>query len=489
MTSKHTGFIFCFFFISILNSQKIESISLLDNDEIKLSFLYHEEANISKKDWLKFKLRNKTGKNLYFKSINYSINTFEINSANERILKEGALGRSKMYNLLPYYHNLKKINPEDKFFILPAKKEIEFWKYASNTAGAIIENSISKDQEICGLIEFELEYGLHKDILDNYLSEDVFCINWKTQSSLNPHLIAQHLEEKISDVTERKINSAIINTLSLNEKAVDLLTVDTFASGIVQRAYSKNTSERLALLKSLNKLDGFENDKIVSHYKNCMYDKKCECRDDLKFYWSNKLLDTLLSSPLFINEKIKILEIHSTYWHKNKNFIDRYFQTVLSTMDFDFEYVPNQDGFKKWYYKIKSLASTRHPKVINYLADLLDDETYLKIEDWSNKKNKLVSKKDKPKIIKLRICDVAYVGLLRALNKVDVVKNFEGFKYSQNVYIEKKWRGNDPSTPGGIRLKNPYLLLPLNLSMGEKFYYLDAEKKLEMRKLLRRYGY
>ena len=89
----------------------------------------------------------------------------------------------------------------------------------------------------------------------------------------------------------------------------------------------------------------------------------------------------------------------------------------------------------------------------------------------------------------MRICDVAYVGLLRALNKVDIEKKFEGFKYSQSVLIDEKWRGSNEANSDGIRLKNAYTLLPLNLSMGEKYYYLNFTNKLEIRKLLRRYGF
>jgi len=473
-----------------LIGQKTENVTLISNDEIKLTLEHHTEADLSKKDWLKFKLRNKTNKKLYFENINYSINTFEINKNNERELKPGALGRSKMYNLLPEYHNVKKITADNKFYELPAKKEITFWKYASNTASAILEKSLSKSQEICGLMEFKVEYGLHEDLVDIYNGEEAFCFNWINSTDINPKLIANHLEEKISDVTQRKINSAIINTLVLNESVINQITVDTLIYGIEKRGYTQNKSERMALLKTLDKRNGFENDRIISHYQTCMYDKNCEWIEDLKYYWNNKLFDTLISNSLFINEKIKILEIQSADWRKNDDRKNKLFKKVISTMDFDFNYVPDQDGFSKWYNKVKKLASTRHPEVIKYLSGLLDNETFLKIEDWSGQKNKrIITNRDKAKIINVRICDVAYVGLLRALNKVDIEKKFEGFKYSQSVLIDEKWRGSNEANSDGIRLKNAYTLLPLNLSMGEKYYYLNFTNKLEIRKLLRRYGF
>lgn len=490
MTPKSAAFLTFFLLSSILSGQKIENVTLITNDEIKLSLEHHTNADISKKDWLKFKLRNKTNKNLFFKNINYSINTFEVNLNNERELKQGALGRSKMYNLIPDFHNSKKIEKKDRIYILPARKEITFWKYASNTASAILENSNLSNQEICGLMEFLVEYGVHEDILDSYSGEEAFCFNWMNSSSIKPQKIANHLEHKISDVTQRKINSAIINTMALNDKVTKKISIDTIIYGIENRAYTQNKSERIALLKILKSKNAFDNARLINHYKSCMYDNNCEWENDLKYYWNNKLLDTLISSPLFINEKIKILEIQSEHWKNNKEFIDKYFKEVNTTMDFDFNYVPDQDGFFKWYNKIKSLASTRHPKVIKYLAELLDNETFLKIEDWSGQKNKrIITNRDKPKIIKIRICDVAYIGILRALNKVEVHKNFEGFKFSQNVFIDEKWRGaNDPNNDG-IRLKNAYTLLPLNLSMGEKYYYLNTYNKVEIRKILRRYGY
>jgi len=485
-------FVFCSFYTAILIGQKTENVLLVVNDELQLSFEHHVDADISKKDWIKFKLRNKTTKSLFFKSINYSINTFEINDNGERELKQGALGRSKMYNLLSYYHDLKKIKPQDKFYELPAKKEITFWKYPSNTASAILENSIGKSQEICGLMEVRIEYGHGKDpnLVDSYSGEEAFCFDWTTGSEINSKLIAEHIKIKIDDIKERKINSAILNTLVLNEAAIQELTIDTIVYGIEKRGYTQNKSERLALLKALDKLNGFENEKLLNHYQTCMQDRNCDWIEDLKFYWHKNLFDTLIANNLFINEKIKILEIHSESWRKDIALKNKLHAHVKSKVPFDYNYIPSQEDFFKWYKKIKILSTTRHPDIISYLSGLLDNETFLKIEDWSGQRNKrITTNKDKAKIIKIRICDVAYVGLLRALNKVKVNKTFEGFKYSQKVFINEKWRGSQEGNSDGLRLKNAYSQLALNLNMAEKYYFLNDQNKLEIRKSLRRLGY
>ncbi|MBT8232459.1 MAG: hypothetical protein HKO66_05315, partial [Saprospiraceae bacterium] len=119
---------------------------------------------------------------------------------------------------------------------------------------------------------------------------------------------------------------------------------------------------------------------------------------------------------------------------------------------------------------------------------ILDNETYLKIEDWSGQRNKkITTRKDKIKKINIRVCDVAFVGLLRAFNEVKVEKAFTGFKLNHKLFIDNKWRGVNLVNPDGLRLKNAYNLLPINLNMAEKYYYLGEINKRLLKKLIREY--
>ena len=490
MMKRLISLLILLFSFSFANGQKTDAITLIDNAEIKLDLIHHLDADISKKDWIKIKLRNKSRKSLFIKELNYSINTFENNNEGERVLRPGALGRSKMFNLIPHYHNNTKPTKEERTFELRPKKELEIWKYPTNTASAILENKMERPSEVCALMEVEIEYGPHSDISDGYTAEEAFCFNWDSGNNISAELIAHNLNEKIKNVTQRKINSAIINTMVLNKDAVKMVSVDSIVYGLHSRGYTQNKSERLALLKMITQQGAFNNKNLISHYESCMQDRSCEWASDLKYYWHEDLFDPLIASPLFINEKIKILETHSKSWQQNEELKEKFLNHALSKIEFDFNYVPDQEGFQDWYYKIKSLATTRHPKVIKYLMSLLDNETFLRLDDWSGQMNKRVrTRKDKPKTIFFRICDVAYVGLLRALNKVKLNNTFEGFKYTQSVIINEKWRGLNTESKNPVRMKNAYTVIPFNLSMAEKFYYLYEDNKKEIRKSLRRHGY
>ncbi|MBT8232320.1 MAG: hypothetical protein KJN84_06820, partial [Bacteroidia bacterium] len=453
---KKTIFLIYFLcFVITSNQAQTEIIPIIESNLVSVTFEFDPSPNLSIKDWLSLTLKNESDKKLTIKTFNYSINTFDESSPNEEItIREGALGRSKKLNLLSQFHNVTQPKEIHKTFSLNPGESIRSWKYISNTASATLEQLISDKKEECALMQVKIEMSDDGKFFEEYEGEEVFCFEWSNSKNVKTKLLKSHLEEKILDITQRRINSAIINTLSLNEDVAKKIDSDLIIKGIINRAYTENHAERLALLKILNTRKEQSASLLIDHYKACMYDPKCNWERDLEYYWNNELFDTLVANKLFINKKLKILELHAPAWETIET-KEKLLTLILNHTQFDFNQESNQDNFLKWYKDVKLLSSSRHPSVIDYLIKLLDNETYLKIEDWSGQRNKkITTKKDLIKKINIRVCDVAFVGLLRAFNQVKVEKEFNGFKLSQKLFIDNKWRGVNLVNPDGLRLKN-----------------------------------
>ena len=225
----------------------------------------------------------------------------------------------------------------------------------------------------------------------------------------------------------------------------------------------------------------------MQHYKSCMLDSDCQWEDDLQFYWDNTLLEPLLNSKLYVNSIASILELHSENWSDDPKSQQQIFDFLQSKFNINLEAPIDEVNFKDWYRNIKYLATSRHPSLYPYLKSLLGDERFFPVQDWSQIGSRKIIKesdRDKAKTIYIRVCDVAFVAMLRYTNEIKYTNAFVRKKVKPTLFIDPKWEGENPLAENAIQLKNPYTVLSPNLKLAEKYYYICAANGEHLKKLL-----
>ena len=469
-------------------SQKTKTV-LIDDDIASLTMWVKDGASLADADWLYFELRNQSSEQLSLEKLDMSINTFEENESGEQELRKGAWGTAKKYELIHWFHDQHNMVQADRKFKLRPQSSISFWKAPSSRAALAIETSIVASEEVCALIEFQLNYKIN-GILKELSHEDFFCTQWTKMTQVDRDALTKRFVDAIEDVhiQEQQVNylSLLTDLHPVLLPLPDSLIVD----GIIQRKHIKNSKERLLLLRGLEIKESIEQDRLRDHYLNCMTDPNCQWEDDLQFYWHNDLFQALKESALYINQKAMLLELHAKHWKNDPAFRNDVFNYLQSEYKIDFSEEITENNFEEWHNKIKYLAISRHDTLVPYLKNLLSDQRFFPIEDWSQIGSKKIIKEEdrsKMKTLHFRVCDVAYVALLRCLNQITVYNDFVRKKVKPSVHINSKWEGHNPDTEQAIQLKTPYTVLQPNLRMAEKYYYYFGDNRAPLNSLLKKY--
>lgn len=140
-------------------------------------------------------------------------------------------------------------------------------------------------------------------------------------------------------------------------------------------------------------------------------------------YWENDFLDDLLQC-LYAGSMIEVLEKNALAWSiktENKAKVYTYLKKIYQ---FDTHLQPSQEAFNEWSYKVKGVAISRDTTFIRYLISYLNNETEYSVVDRSMEGAYGLPPKP-PKnprpipMVKIRVCDVAFVSLLRAIGQTN----------------------------------------------------------------------
>lgn len=480
-----------FVFFLILSSiyAKAERIVYINNNLIKLEVLVKDKASLAESDWLSFIITNKSDQDLKLNKLDYSINGFENDPSGNPVFIKSKYGEGDKYKLLHWFHDFRDLAKATGKFSIPAGESSSNWKFPSNETGLLIEESLVRSEEFCALLEINIEYsagGIQKQFSD----EQAICTNWTKYTSVKKDELVRRFELSISDIHEQSVHSSIIALLPQLEDLIPLIDDKIICLGIINRDNKTYDRERIWLLSVLRKKGTLNNPLLLEHYSTCIQDRSCRWEDDFVIYWNNELLEPMLNSPLYVTEKATILEIHSASWSKEERYRDIVFEVLSKELDINLDEGISGKNFKNWYNKIKFLASSRHDTLLPYFKALLENKNFYPVQDWSSigsQQQLSPNQQGRAKTIYFRVCDVAYVCLLRLLDQAEVSIDFFKNKLKPNLFIDNKWRGKNEEKKSAIRLETPYTVLQPNLKLAEKYYYLYETNRLELDRLINAY--
>ncbi len=467
-----------------------QSITLIEDENILLQLNIKDQSSFIDSQWFSFILTNKSNNRLSIETLDYNINTFSEDENGNSLFNKGIFGSGSKFDLIHYFHNSNDLASDEKAFHLKPNEKLEFWKYAVSKASLTIETMLVKSEEICALIEVDFQYKIEGSKSSLLHNEEVMCTNWNKRNRLESNQIAQFFKYIIKEPSLRNMYTPYLSLMTEMREILDIIDEQIIVDGIISRKNQSNNSERVLLLKALQYKEALANNNLKEHYRNCIQDKYCYWEPDFYIYWNNELLEVFLESKVFANTKATLLEMHSEEWSDSDTLKNIIYNYLVSAYNFDFNQEINKINFTNWYNKIKNLSVSRHSNVIDYLIPLLENKTFYPIEDWSNfDSRKIISEndKDKAKIIYFRVCDVAFVSLLRALDQIQLKNIFTRNKLNPELYIDKKWRGFNENAKKSIRIVKPYTVLSPNLKMAEKYYYLDQENIKALNLLIKQY--
>lgn len=481
-------FVFLSLSFQILNlPAQSTSIPLLVDDNISLNIVVRDHSSIADKDWLSMELVNKTKNDLAIEVLDYSVNTFEENPLGENIFKKGGWGSGKKFDLIHWFHDQDDMIKADKKFRLKAGATLKMWKHMTNKASIAIESEVHQSGEICALIEAEIRYSHNGSVLNEMHNEDIFCTNWTILQETDKEKLKQRFLFALADYHDKAQHTDYLALLTDLRLLLADIHEDKFIDGVLIRKNALNNKERLLILRSLQLKNSIDNERLREHYVNCIQTPGCQWKEDLEFYWHNDLIEPLFKSKLFVSEVAAFLELYSDKWSDDAAIRDKVYAYLQSHYKIDLNAEITEDNFSDWYNKIKYLASSRHDTLVPYFRKLLNDARFFPVREYTPATQ---ANNSNERIVHFRVCDVAYVCLLRMMDQIQVYNDFARKKIRPTLYINPKWEGNNPEAKSVVQLKNPYTLLEPNLRMAEKHYYYFGNNRQIFNILLdKKYGH
>jgi len=468
---------------------KAERIIYLDNHHIRLEIVIKDQASLAESDWLSFVITNKSDQELKIKKLDYSINGFDSDANGNPIFIKSKFGQGDKYKLLHWFHDFRDLAKATGKFSIAAGESSSNWKFPSNETGLLIEESLVRSEEFCALLQIDLEYSFGAT-KKQFSDEQAICTYWTKYTSLEKDALVRRFETCIIDIHEQRVHSSLIALLLQLEDLIPLIDNQIICLGIINRNNKTYDRERIWLLSVLKKKATLNNPLLLEHYRSCIQNRNCRWEDDFAIYWHNELLEPLLKSQLYVTEKATILEIHSASWSREKVYRDMVFEVLSKELDINLDEKISAINFKNWYNRIKFLASSRHDTLLPYFKALLENKNFYPVQDWSSigyQPQLSPNQQGRAKTIYFRVCDIAYVCLLRLLDQAEVTMDFFKNKLKPNLFIDNKWRGKNPENKSAIRLETPYTVLQPNLKLAEKYYYLYDGNRAELNRLIKAY--
>lgn len=401
-------------------------VQLAENEHIELILHHYAKADLADKDWLKIEFKNKTSNPITIEEIDYQIDQVSVGQNNY-----GIYHRASKYDLLHFYYDLK--DPYQKNTNIDANSSLFAWKHLSNYTGTSIDQIINIDQLVCVDFNIDFEYQLENNKYEIVCKQKKFCLDWKDANDVNERKWVKRLRELIDETHHGSVNNTIMTHLMERPKILEKISTKKLIKGILSRN-GENSEQSVLLLKELRNRNKIPNKKLTEYYRGKIKADVWEVIGELGYYWDSNLTDDLLihwdskfakenildSEEFFIETKQTIFEVNSQHWKTDTSVANRYFRTMKKIQ---LQKPPIADSLKmvQWTSHMKELAISRSRDFIDYIKPFLDDESEFEIELpiglTSRPGHYFKSKKIKHKV---RICDVAFVALLRALDQIDL---------------------------------------------------------------------
>lgn len=463
------------FFLSCNSNQKETIKILLAEDENIVIYLHHYEvADLGDSDWLKIEFRNKTNSQIKEVSTEYSINNYKEEINGKPQINIGTYGSGNEADLIHFYIDLPNANDQKAVATIEPKKSMYAWKFITNYASVLLDNRKLISNEIEALMYLSFEYKIKENEYLLRCDNKQFKFKWTNSDNIIESKLENRLREIVLNPHYRWVNSYVAKDLMNKENIVSKISSEELIQGIVLRNNVMSHEENKLFFLELKKRNKIPNNKITTSFKERIKNKTNDVTRELSYYWDNALIDDLInfspkSKSLFVSNAF---ELNSKAWKQDTILKNKVYQYLLKSTNFDTEQELKKDKIKNWADNVKRISIARCNKFNLYLETFLDDETEFIIEDWSKFRGRSALRKgESPDSILVKVCDVAFVALLR---------NLDQFESTDYYKMEIK---NDVLSKEIIDkiIKNGFLR-NINLQYFEKHIKLTTELKNVIRR-------
>lgn len=461
------------------NDTDRHEILLAEDKHLKISLIHAGSSDIGDPAWLQLKIVNNSKASINITDANYDLKRKIETHSGEKYISYGSLGSGNQFDLFHYYYDLD--NPSNqRGVVINAGDSLMSWKYLTNYASVVLDGRIG-NYKLCAIADISIVYELKDKKKEIKSNNTQFCFQWKDSGKLSTAKLADRLIQIILHPHYRWVDSYIVGHLMKMSEVASAISTADLIQGILLRKDVQYYSENCHFLEELSKRKAIPNEVLTQHYKEKLLIPLSGLDRELLYYWDNALLHDLLSSALSYRDVSNILEINADNWSdevKNKRNVFAYLAQKLHYSD---TFQISQDHFRQWREMIKTLSISRDKSFLSSLIPLLENETAYAVEDWSRYRYVgMLRKEDKPDTIRIRVCDVACVSLLRGLDqfkfKMYPGKSFHVLQHIKNEIIDQKT----------INIfTRPDIRAHTTLPHYEKVFVLKAEWKAALQKKVR----
>lgn len=460
------------------NDRTVNELILQEDENVKITLHYFSKADIGDSDWLKMEIENKTDSEIQIVETNYYVNKEKELENGEKYVDIGEFGRGNKYDLIHYFFDLPNASDYRDGAIVNPNSRIFAWKYLTNYASVLIDGRNIEESNICGLFQLDFLYKIRGEEIKLVCDNKSFCFDWVKSELVEESKLETRLREIILNPHYQWVNTYVTSDLMGKQNIVKGISTEELIQGVLLRASVMNADENILFLTEIKRRGVSSNEILTSSFKKRIINRDGHVSSELQYYWDNALLNDLINSELSWHHVHRILEVNAKSWSSDSDNTKKVYEYLATSLNFEKTESLKQEEINQWANNVKLISTSRNIDFIKYLEKYLDNETEFTVEDWSKYRNSgMLPRGAKPDTITLRICDVAFVALLRAMNQFEFELSSKiGTKYhSMNL--------NDEILPKEMinNLRRNSLTNDINLGLFEKEIRLTPELKKKIK--------
>lgn len=465
------------FLAQIAFGQRYNSTTIFKNKDIQIVLECRDTADMGQPDWLKLRFINHSRHPILILGGHYAINREFALENGEIGLNYGDLGTGHFSELLDNFNDLQQSSNNDKAVVLDPNKELVTWKHLTNYASAIISQK-DKIENHKHLFELNLDYKISSQKKEIKQVGEKFSFHYIPDRLLSSIQLVKRLQEVL--IQEKYASTPrtyiIHHLMEMPEIAAQIPSID-FVNAILSRQIDR-ASESTMFLMELKKRNALPDSRLTERYRQDLKGAQSRYWSEQVNYWDDDMLDDLLKSNLGYFGICSVLEINVNSWSNSLEKRDKVYQALTKILAFDLITLPDSSNFAEWSRDIKWMSVSRDKRIIDYLVELLDNETTFSIADWSQYRHMGVIPTDpKPEILKTRICDIAFVSLLRAIGQTDCSKHTNFETNSFWITFKEEFLGEQELFMGFPKFRS----CNVDLHLAEKHLKLTPETRTKIK--------
>lgn len=417
-------------------SPKINRTTILQDEYIKVEILYREEADITQSNWLQLEIKNKSDSIVYIEDMSYIMDVqYPVNGSKSHT---GCIGTK--YDLVTENTSDGGVSPDMWLpFLYPGSGY-----YSSRNISTKVSTILPAQGDTVRVrseMRFDISYSRDKIKSENLSGVVILYFNWSPLALISNELLVQRLKNSFFDTPLNLINPTLFKTLSSKKGVLDLISNEELSSVFIKGSFILRMGGQTPLIMDeLIKRNAVPNPELTNIFTENL--KRREFFYHQLFqYWDNSLLDHLLSSRMPFEAVARTLDIHAKKWSVSPENRKKVYNYLYQKTLFENYPVPNSKNFSEWKKAVKTIAISRDSQIIQYLTSLLDNEQSYTIDD-------LCKYNIHGKVIKdtfsLRVCDVAYIALLRATCLTDTQCRIPDLYLSVTIELPVKFIAVNP---------------------------------------------